>query len=125
VRLIEARAEDVVCSVLPDGSVSQFWINFSDPWPKKRHAKRRLIQPAFAALLARRLVPGGVLDVATDHAGYADWIDEVLRAEPRLANAFAPEPFRREVPGRVPTAYELEWRAQGRALHFFRYARRP
>jgi tRNA (guanine-N7-)-methyltransferase len=111
--------------VLPDASVSQFWINFPDPWPKKRHAKRRLIQPAFAALLARRLVPGGSLDVATDHEGYAVWIDEVLSAEPRLENVFAPDRFRREVQGRSPTAYEREWRALGRDLHFFRYARLP
>jgi len=125
VRLIEARGEDVVCSVLPDAGVSQFWINFPDPWPKKRHFKRRLIQPAFVALVARRLAAGGRLDVATDHPGYAAWIDEVLRAEPRLANDFAPEPFRREVHDRKPTAYELEWRALGRDLHFFRYAQRP
>jgi tRNA (guanine-N7-)-methyltransferase len=125
VRLIEASAEEVVATVLPDAGVSQFWINFPDPWPKKRHFKRRLIQPAFTALLARRLAVGGRLDVATDHPGYAGWIDEVLRAEPRLANAFAPEPFRREVPGRSRTAYEAEWRALGRDLHFFRYARRP
>jgi tRNA (guanine-N7-)-methyltransferase len=123
VRLIEAKAEDVVCSVLPDAGVSHFWINFPDPWPKKRHFERRLIQPAFAALLARRLAAGGLLDVATDHEGYAAWIDEVLRSEPRLLNAFAPEPFRREVAGRTQTAYEREWRAEGRSLHFFRYAR--
>ena len=123
VRLVEARAEDLVRDALPDASVSQFWVNFPDPWPKKRHSRRRLIQPAFAALLARRLVPGGRLDIATDHPGYAEWIDEVLRVAPRLENRYAPEPFRREVDDRKPTAYELEWRSLGRDFHFFRYVR--
>jgi len=124
VRLVQAPAEQVVRDTLGDASVSTFWINFPDPWPKKRHFKRRLLQRDFVALLARRLAPGGLLHVATDHPGYAEWIDEVLRAEPRLENCFAPAAFRADVPGRRPTAYELEWRALGRPLHFFGYARR-
>ena len=63
--------------------------------------------------LAVRLQPGGRVEIATDHVGYADWIDEVLSAEPLLENVHAPQPFLREVPGRMRTAYELEWRAKG------------
>jgi tRNA (guanine-N7-)-methyltransferase len=103
--------------------VACFWINFPDPWPKARHARRRLIQPELAALLARRLVPQGALRVATDDVAYAEWIDAVLRAEPALENRLA-SPFVREEPDRTPTAYELEWRAQGRPLHFFSYSRK-
>jgi tRNA (guanine-N7-)-methyltransferase len=127
VRLVEgtAEAEAVLRDALEDASVSRFWINFPDPWPKKRHFKRRLLQPPFAALLARRLVPGGELHVATDHPGYAEWIDLVLSKTPGLENLAAPRPFLREAPDdRRPTAYELEWRALGRGLFFFRY-RRP
>ncbi len=123
-RLIEATAEEVTREALPDASVDTFWINCPDPWPKRRHHPRRMIQPAFAALLARRLRPGGVLEVATDHAAYARWIDQVLRAEPSLANRWD-EPFLHEVPGRIQTGYERDWRAMGRSLHFFRYARVP
>jgi tRNA (guanine-N7-)-methyltransferase len=124
-RLIQASGEDVVQELLAPGSVETFWINFPDPWPKKRHHRRRLIQPAFVAALALRLVPGGALQVATDDVAYAEWIAEVLAGEPRLENALAPAPFAREVPGRKATAYELEWRAEGRPLHFFTYRRRP
>jgi tRNA (guanine-N7-)-methyltransferase len=125
VRLVEGTAEAVLRDALEDASVSRFWINFPDPWPKKRHFKRRLLQPPFAALLARRLVPGGELHVATDHPGYAEWIDLVLSKTPGLENLAAPRPFLREAPDdRRPTAYELEWRALGRGLFFFRY-RRP
>jgi tRNA (guanine-N7-)-methyltransferase len=122
-RLAQGAAELWLRDALPDASVACFWINFPDPWPKARHARRRLLQPELIALLARRLVPGGGLRVATDDVAYADWIDAVLRAEPALENRFA-SPFAREEPDRTPTVYELEWRAQGRPLHFFRYARK-
>jgi tRNA (guanine-N7-)-methyltransferase len=124
VRLVHARGEDVVRELLPEASVETFWINFPDPWPKKRHHRRRLLGPALVRELALRLVPGGALEVATDDASYAEQIDAVLAAEPLLENAFAPARFLRDVPGRKPTAYELEWRAEGRPLHFFSYRRR-
>jgi tRNA (guanine-N7-)-methyltransferase len=125
VRLIEAPAQDVVADALPDEGVAGFWVNFPDPWPKKRHFKRRLIQPEFVVLLTRRLVPGGWLEFATDHEAYAEWVDEILSDSPELANLHAPRPWLTEPPaGRKPTAYELEWRAQGRGFHFFSYQRR-
>jgi len=123
IRLIDARAEDLVQGALAEASVSCCWINFPDPWPKKRHQRRRLVQPDFVALLATRLVSGGELQLATDHVGYAEQIAAVLSAEPRLENALA-TPFVAEVPGRPCTAYEAMWRAEGRPLHFFSYRRR-
>ena len=75
-------------------------------------------------LVCRRLAAGGVLNVATDHVEYAEYVAEVLSAEPRLENLYAPDPFLRHVDDRPATAYELEWRAQGRGFHFFRYAGR-
>jgi tRNA (guanine-N7-)-methyltransferase len=123
VRLIESAAERVVTDLLPPESVACCWINFPDPWPKKRHHRRRLIAPAFVRDLASRLEPTGVLHIATDHVEYAAVIDGILNAEPRLENAYAPMRYRTEVPGRSPTAYETEWRAQGRALRFFCYHR--
>jgi tRNA (guanine-N7-)-methyltransferase len=123
IRLLEASGEEVVREILDDASVETFWINFPDPWPKKRHHKRRLLEPAFVAALARRLVPGGRLEVATDHEEYALVIDEALRGEPLLESAL-PLPFARDVPGRPRTAYEEEWRREGRPLHFWTYRRR-
>jgi len=124
VRLVQASAEAAVRE-LREGSVTGFWANFPDPWPKKRHHRRRLLQAPFVRELATRLAPGGFLEVATDHEEYAAWIHAVLSAEPRLANRCAPEPFRREPPERAATAYELAWRAQGRPAHYFSYLRRP
>ncbi|MCG8589838.1 MAG: tRNA (guanosine(46)-N7)-methyltransferase TrmB [Proteobacteria bacterium] len=124
VRLVQGRAQDVVAEGLPEASVREFWINCPDPWPKKRHAGRRLVQPAFTALLASRLVPGGIVQLATDHPPYAEQMHEVLSRTPSLENVYGARPWVHEVPGRRPTAYELEWRALGRQLHFFAYRRR-
>jgi tRNA G46 methylase TrmB len=62
--------------------------------------------------------------VATDHPDYAEWIHGVLSAEADLDSEFAPDAWRNEAPGRAPTAYELEWRAAGRDMHYFAYRRR-
>jgi len=124
VRLIEMRAEHAVSELLPWSAVSRFWINYPDPWPKKRHLGRRLIQPEFVRDLALRLAPGAAVAIATDHTDYASTIDACLAQEPMLENAYAPEPFLREVSGRMPTSYEIEWRALGRELHYFKYRRR-
>ena len=124
VRLLLASAEEAVAELLPPCSIDAVWINFPDPWPKKRHHRRRLLQPAFVQQLLRRLVSGAALHVATDHAGYAEFIDEVLSAERLLENLAAPARWLPEVNGRPATAYELEWRAEGRPLHFFEYRRR-
>jgi tRNA (guanine-N7-)-methyltransferase len=121
VRLVEAPAQEVLRDAITDASVSCFWINFPDPWPKKRHFKRRLLQKDFAALLERRLAPGGVVQIATDHADYAEWIGEVLGRQSGLENCYAPDPHRRAATGRTTTAYEAEWRALGRPLYFFCY----
>jgi len=124
VRLVHGTGEQAVAELFGPASLEAVWINFSDPWPKKRHHRRRLVQAPLVAAIADRLVPGGLLHVATDDVPYAEHIDAVLAAEPRLANAFAPARWLPEVEGRTPTAYELEWRAEGRPLHFFAYRRR-
>ena len=123
VRLVCDTAEAIVGDRLSPGSVAAFWVNFPDPWPKKRHHRRRLLQPAFVRQLALRLAPDGLLHAATDHEGYADAIAEVLAGEPLLENLHAPAAFQLEPPERVATAYELEWRAQGRSCRYFAYRR--
>jgi tRNA (guanine-N7-)-methyltransferase len=98
VRVIQGDAVDVVERMLPPVSLDGVHIFFPDPWPKKRHHKRRLIQPPFAACLAERMKSGAYLHVATDWEDYALQILEVLSGEPALANTaagFAPRPATR------------------------------
>lgn len=79
-RLIMHDAIDVLTRQIPPQSLQRVNIYFPDPWPKKRHHKRRMIQPAFLDLLHSRLGAGGALHIATDWANYAEHIDEVFAA---------------------------------------------
>jgi len=125
VLLIEARAQIALKELFLPGGLHEIWVNFSDPWPKARHAHRRVIQPSFAIDAARALSESGVLYVATDDVRYAHQIDQVLRGEPTLFNQYRPWPYLASVPGRFETGYEEQWRAVGRPLHFFAYATTP
>ena len=94
-RIIQHDAVDALAAMIPPASLAGVHIFFPDPWHKKRHHKRRLIQPAFVAALAQHLAPGGVLHCATDWQPYAEQMLEVLAAEPLLVNTaagFAPRP---------------------------------
>ncbi len=94
-RLMQHDAVEVLERMVAPASLDGVHIFFPDPWHKKRHNKRRLIQPPFVTLLASRLKPGGYLHCATDWQPYAEQMLEVLRAEPALANtaeAYAPRP---------------------------------
>ncbi|MEU7630241.1 tRNA (guanosine(46)-N7)-methyltransferase TrmB [Nocardia sp. NPDC049220] len=82
IRLLRGDAVDVLENMIATDSLTGVRVFFPDPWPKARHHKRRLLQPATVALIANRLKPGGVLHVATDHAGYAEHIYQVGMAEP-------------------------------------------
>ncbi len=84
IRLIRGDGVDVLEHMFASNSLTGVRVFFPDPWPKARHHKRRLLQPATVALIADRLRPGGVLHAATDHAGYAEHIAAVGDAEPRL-----------------------------------------
>ncbi len=122
VRLVEGMGQEVVRDI-PWTSVAEFWVNFPDPWPKKRHHKNRLLQPEMIHALALRLAPSGILHIATDHSDYAEFIQEGLAGESLLENQLAPLPYHREMPGRMATAYEKIWRELGSAPHFWEYAR--
>lgn len=85
-RIVQHDAVEVLEQMLAPGSLSGVHVFFPDPWHKKKHHKRRLIQPALVALLSSRLAPGGLLHCATDWQAYAEQMLEVLGAEPSLEN---------------------------------------
>ncbi len=86
VRIVQHDAVEVVRDMIAPATLRGIHVFFPDPWPKKRHHKRRLLQPEFVAELARRLEPGGYLHVATDWQDYAEHILEVLAHEALLEN---------------------------------------
>ena len=87
VRLIQHDAVEVLRHMIAPDTLAGVHVFFPDPWPKKRHHKRRLLQPPFVALLASRMKPGAYFHACTDWEEYARQILEVLSAEPTLANA--------------------------------------
>lgn len=123
VRIIQHDAMEVVQNMILPASLAGVHVFFPDPWPKKRHHKRRLIQPAFAALLASRLQPGGYLHAATDWEEYATQMLAVLSAEPLLENtaaSFAPRPSYRP-----QTRFESRGLRLGHAVRDVVFRRRP
>lgn len=94
-RVYMADAVDVLTDCIDDASLARFQLYFPDPWHKKKHNKRRIVQPEFVALIAQKLRPNGVLHMATDWQEYAEQMLEVLGANPLLRNTasgYAPKP---------------------------------
>lgn len=94
-RLVQHDAVEVLNNMIPDSALDGVHIFFPDPWHKKRHNKRRLIQSPFISMLCSKLKAGAYIHVATDWQEYAEWVLEVLSAEPLLENTakdYAPRP---------------------------------
>jgi len=106
VRVICEDAVEVLARQIPPQSLDEVLILFPDPWPKKRHHKRRLVQSAFVELAANRLRSGGVLRMATDWQPYADEMLATLGASAKLRNLAADGAFIPRPAERVPTRFE-------------------
>jgi tRNA (guanine-N7-)-methyltransferase len=122
VRIIRHDAHEVLEHMIADGALAAIHLFFPDPWPKKRHHKRRMVQPAFVALAARKLKEGGILHAATDWADYADQMNEVFSKEGLL------EPAAAGFAARPLTKFESRGRRLGhpvRDLVFRRRERAP
>jgi tRNA (guanine-N7-)-methyltransferase len=120
VRLVHTTAEDLLFRCLEPDSVGGAHVYFPDPWPKKRHYKRRFFRPENVARLAEVLRPGGVLRVKTDHDLYAGVIAALLAAEPRLEKIDVDEAFA----GIPATHFEIKYACGGRSFHRFAVRRR-
>jgi tRNA (guanine-N7-)-methyltransferase len=115
-RIVCHDAVEVLEQQIPLRSLDEVIILFPDPWPKKRHHKRRLIQAPFVALLVERLKTGGLLRLATDWQAYAEQMLEVLDAAPQLQNLAAPERFMPRAVQRAQTRFELRAERLGHAV---------
>jgi tRNA (guanine-N7-)-methyltransferase len=118
-RLLHGDAVILLTEHIEPESLHGVRLFFPDPWPKKKHHKRRIVQPSFAALVASRLEPGGTFHLATDWAGYADQMMAVCSAEPLLRNRFANEPggWAPRPVWRPVTKFEQRADAEGRVSH--------
>lgn len=121
IRVLRTNAAIVLPLRFGPGTLDRIFLNHPDPWPKRRHAKRRFVGPENARLMASLLRQGGGISLRTDHTAYAQQMLRVLDAVPELENlagrgsyAVAPlHPF--------PTPYELKFRAAGIRIHYLEY----
>jgi tRNA (guanine-N7-)-methyltransferase len=118
VRFVRADASDLVRRAIPDRSVSAYYVFYPDPWPKKRHHKRRFLQLANVDALARTLIPSGWLHVATDHDEYWTVIEPLLDAHAAFARQpeFGGAEFPLPVDGPL-TNFEAKYEVEGRSRH--------
>lgn len=123
-RLAEANAPEVLEHLLPPASASELWVFFPDPWHKKKHTKRRLVTPEFAAVAARALADGGILRLATDWEDYARQMRTVLDASPAFDREFEGD-WAERFEGRVLTAFERKGSRAGRDIRDLTYRVAP
>lgn len=114
VRVVMRDAVEVLGEQARPASLDEVRIYFADPWPKKRHHKRRLIQPPFLELLATRMAPGGRLHLATDWAPYAEWMIEALAQVP--AFRLEGDPYVPRPPWRPETHFEQRGARRGHEI---------
>ena len=124
VRLYHHDAVEVLENEIADGSLDEVRIYFPDPWHKKRHHKRRLVNPQFAALLVRKLAPDGRLHLATDWRDYAEQMWDVLDAIAGLENAAGPRGHVARPEWRPQTHFETRGQKLGHGVWDLLYHRR-
>jgi tRNA (guanine-N(7)-)-methyltransferase len=117
IRLLRAEADEVLERV-PDASLRALHVLFPDPWPKKRHHKRRLIRPEFVRKAVALLEPGGLINVATDHREYAQVIEATLEATPGLGRL---DEFSLDGDLIQLTNYGEKYAREGRSFHAWSY----
>ncbi len=125
-RLLHADIFRVLDPVFPDGSLDELFMFFPDPWPKKRHAKNRMVQPYLTGVIARKLKPGSIFELRTDHPDYAEQMVRVLEETEGLANRHGPGvTLNQPDPERIsiPTLFELRFQKRGLDLFYLYYER--
>lgn len=117
VRVAVLDAAEVLEKLLPAGSVSELWVFFPDPWHKKKHNKRRLVQEPFITKVARALPEGGIWRLATDWSGYAEQMRELLSASPHFSNPHAGQRAGEDSPLTEVRLHDLDAASLGRETH--------
>ncbi len=124
VRVLRHDAVEVLERSIAPGSLDEVLVFFPDPWPKKRHHKRRIVQSAFATLVASRLAAGGRLRLATDWVPYAEWMRDVLDVHGDYANAAGAGGYVERPAERPVTKFERRGTRLGHEVRDLAYLRR-
>jgi tRNA (guanine-N7-)-methyltransferase len=123
IRVAYGDVRDRIPSLFKDGELDTVYINFPDPWPKKRHTKRRLIKPDFVKLIGQKLAPEGRILLATDFETYAMEMLEHFNAEPMFQNQDPASGFLENRDGFPKTKYEKNFINAGHKIYYLEYSR--
>jgi tRNA (guanine-N7-)-methyltransferase len=123
IRVVYGDASEKTSILFEEGDLNEVFINFPDPWPKKRHHKRRLIKPQFVENLAGKLAPQGKVRIATDFEAYAQEILKVMRADTRFNNPHEDLGFLHERDDVPKTKYEKAFLAAGKKIYYFEFSK--
>ena len=115
VRLCQSDAVELLSRNIPDGALSEIRLFFPDPWPKKKHHKRRIVNDVFTRLISRKLKAGGCIHFATDWAPYAEWAMDVFESCPALENVAGARQFTVRPESRTLTKFERRGQRLGQA----------
>lgn len=120
-RIVYGDAKEKIPLLFNPEELDQVYINFPDPWPKKRHHKRRLIKPGFIKVLAEKLNSGGEIHIATDHEAYAMEILDFFEKEPTLKNKNDLGAFRSQKEGIPKSKYEKKFISAGERIFYLEF----
>lgn len=122
--VVYGEGQEATKHYFPPECAEQVFVNFPDPWPKKRHAKHRLINPSFIAEIARLLKPGALLTLVTDDPHYSQVMIKALQAQPLLTSCYENPFYTSELPGYGSSFFEDFWRQQGKLIRYHQYLRK-
>ena len=124
-RIVYGDAKEKTPLLFKNEELSRIYINFPDPWPKKRHHKRRLIKPAFIRILAEKLKPDGEIHIATDYEDYALEMMDFLKKEPTLKNKNGSGVFLSQKEGTPKSKYEKKFINAGERIFYLEFTKQP
>ncbi len=119
VRMYHGDALNFINKNLGDNIIDNVYYNFPDPWPKRRHHKKRLFNAEFLNILCRILKHNGVFTCATDHKEYLEWMLGFIEKDEKFEHVFA-EKISNNIPGYHSTLFEEKWREMGKKIYYFR-----
>lgn len=123
IRIVYGDAKEKIPQLFQDNSLNRVYINFPDPWPKKRHYKRRLVKPPFVDLVTNKLAPGGEAQIATDNEPYALEILEFFEAHAQLKNKIGMGVFRGDRGDLPKSKYENNFINAGDKIYYLDFVK--
>ncbi len=121
VRIAKIYLDEESIKFIQLNSIDKIYLQHPDPWPKKRHFHRRIIQPEFIDIMHKMLISGGIVDIATDHEDYAFWIVEHFLERKDFTSIYKKGFTREQEKGHIETYFEKTKRAEGFEPYFMKY----